>query len=122
MIFHKERNHWGCDGYRCVEYSLLSMDVAWHVLQESLCFIRYSCQAEKLGSNFFPVDQLKKSGHRNISQCLIKYREVVNCNECRFAFDEDTSWYSQYRIPKTYEDTFAERRNPVLHTDYVQAV
>lgn len=23
MIFHKERNHWGCMGYLCVEYSLI---------------------------------------------------------------------------------------------------
>lgn len=22
-IFHKERNHWGCHGYACVEYSLV---------------------------------------------------------------------------------------------------
>ena len=24
IVFHKERNHWGCDGYRCVEFSLMS--------------------------------------------------------------------------------------------------
>ena len=23
-ITHKERNQWGCDGYRCVEYALVS--------------------------------------------------------------------------------------------------
>jgi hypothetical protein len=23
-IFHKERNHWGCDGYRCVKYAFVS--------------------------------------------------------------------------------------------------
>jgi len=23
-IFHKERNHWGCNGFKCVEYSLIS--------------------------------------------------------------------------------------------------
>jgi len=23
-VFHKERNHWGCDGYRCLEYSFIS--------------------------------------------------------------------------------------------------
>jgi len=28
MIFHKERNHWGCDGYKCVEYSLMTSDYA----------------------------------------------------------------------------------------------
>lgn len=28
MIFHKERNHWGCAGYRCVEYSLMTSDYA----------------------------------------------------------------------------------------------
>lgn len=25
-IFHKERNHWGCDGYECLEYALISED------------------------------------------------------------------------------------------------
>lgn len=25
-IFHKERNSWGCDGYRCVEYAFVSED------------------------------------------------------------------------------------------------
>ena len=23
-IFHKERNHWGCDGFKCVEYAFVS--------------------------------------------------------------------------------------------------
>ena len=23
-VFHKERNHWGCGGYRCLEYALVS--------------------------------------------------------------------------------------------------
>ena len=23
-IMHKERNHWGCDGYRCLEYAFVS--------------------------------------------------------------------------------------------------
>ena len=25
-IFHKERNHWGCDGYQCLEYAFVSED------------------------------------------------------------------------------------------------
>jgi FkbM family methyltransferase len=28
LVFSKERNHWGCDGWRCVEYSLISFDFA----------------------------------------------------------------------------------------------
>ena len=36
MIFHKERNHWGCDGYRCVEYSLMTSDYAKSVLRAFL--------------------------------------------------------------------------------------
>jgi hypothetical protein len=28
-IYHKEPNHWGCDGYRCVEYSLISSRLAF---------------------------------------------------------------------------------------------
>uniref|UniRef100_A0A061R7U0 Methyltransferase domain-containing protein n=2 Tax=Tetraselmis sp. GSL018 TaxID=582737 RepID=A0A061R7U0_9CHLO len=27
-VFHKERNHDGCDGYKCVEFSLLSLSFA----------------------------------------------------------------------------------------------
>ena len=23
-VFHKERNHWGCEGYRCLEYAFVS--------------------------------------------------------------------------------------------------
>ena len=37
MIFHKERNHWGCDGYICVEYSFISKRSAWIAFQRSQC-------------------------------------------------------------------------------------
>ena len=37
MIFHKERNHWGCNGYSCVEYSLVSFEVANHVFLKTHC-------------------------------------------------------------------------------------
>jgi len=33
MIFHKERNQWGCLGYLCVEYSLISSEYAKQVLK-----------------------------------------------------------------------------------------
>ena len=36
MIFHKERNHWGCNGYSCVEYSLISSSYAQKVLHNFL--------------------------------------------------------------------------------------
>lgn len=36
MIFHKERNHWGCLGYLCVEYSLISSAYAKQVLKSFL--------------------------------------------------------------------------------------
>mmetsp|Transcript_10620 Transcript_10620/g.48792 ORF Transcript_10620/g.48792 Transcript_10620/m.48792 type:complete len:316 (-) Transcript_10620:283-1230(-) len=36
MIFHKERNQWGCQGYNCVEYSLISADLAKKVVQNVL--------------------------------------------------------------------------------------
>ena len=35
MIFHKERNHWGCDGYKCVEFSLISKAAAKRVFEAS---------------------------------------------------------------------------------------
>jgi len=36
MIFHKERNHWGCKGYLCVEYSLIGSTYAQKVLHTFL--------------------------------------------------------------------------------------
>jgi hypothetical protein len=36
-IFHKERNHWGCNGYTCVEYSFLSRKHARKVYVQSHC-------------------------------------------------------------------------------------
>ena len=36
IIFHKERNHWGCAGYKCVEFSLISSSYAQRVLQTFL--------------------------------------------------------------------------------------
>lgn len=36
-IFHKERNHWGCDGYNCVEYALISNNTAWDIFSSALC-------------------------------------------------------------------------------------
>ena len=36
MIFHKERNNWGCVGYKCVEYSLITEDYAQKVLHNFL--------------------------------------------------------------------------------------
>ncbi len=36
MIFHKERNHLGCDGYKCVEYSLMTSHYAKRVLRAFL--------------------------------------------------------------------------------------
>jgi hypothetical protein len=37
MIFHKERNHWGCSGYLCVEFSLISKAGAWTAFKASHC-------------------------------------------------------------------------------------
>jgi len=31
MMFSKERNHWGCAGYKCVEFSFISPSLAFHV-------------------------------------------------------------------------------------------
>ena len=25
MIFHRKRNHWGCGGYKCVEYAFIHL-------------------------------------------------------------------------------------------------
>ena len=39
LVFHKERNHWGCDGYRCLEFSLMTRAYAKAALAS---FIGYS--------------------------------------------------------------------------------
>eukprot|EP00980_Cylindrotheca_fusiformis_P001182 scaffold323_cov93-Cylindrotheca_fusiformis.AAC.4 len=36
-IFHKERNHWGCHGYSCVEYALISEDFLREANKASVC-------------------------------------------------------------------------------------
>eukprot|EP00890_Picochlorum_soloecismus_P003792 jgi/Picsp_1/4413/NSC_06635-R1_protein len=36
-IFHKERNHWGCNGYGCVEYALISMTKAREIFRKGHC-------------------------------------------------------------------------------------
>ena len=36
-VFHKERNHWGCDGYSCVEYSFISLTRAEQIFIHSHC-------------------------------------------------------------------------------------
>ena len=36
-IFHKERNGWGCDGYRCIEYAFISEDFLRKVNKEAIC-------------------------------------------------------------------------------------
>jgi Methyltransferase domain len=37
MVFHKERNQWGCDGYLCVEFSLIHADEARRIYQHEHC-------------------------------------------------------------------------------------
>ena len=37
MIFHKERNHWGCQGYSCLEYAFIENTTAWDIFQNAFC-------------------------------------------------------------------------------------
>lgn len=37
MIFHKERNHWGCQGYLCVEYSMIQHKEAEQIFRHTYC-------------------------------------------------------------------------------------
>ena len=36
-IFHKERNHWGCDGWKCVEYSFVSEEFLRTANRDAVC-------------------------------------------------------------------------------------
>ena len=36
-ITHKERNHWGCDGWRCVEYAFTSKEFLRQVTEATVC-------------------------------------------------------------------------------------
>jgi hypothetical protein len=36
-IFHKERNHWGCDGYYCLEYAFVSEDFLRRANADIVC-------------------------------------------------------------------------------------
>lgn len=37
MLFHKERNHWGCSGYLCVEFSLVHKAEAKRIFEHAHC-------------------------------------------------------------------------------------
>lgn len=37
MVFHKERNHWGCKGYECVEFSLIHRREAERMFRFTHC-------------------------------------------------------------------------------------
>ena len=37
MIFHKERNQWGCDGFNCVEYALIHLSDAHRLFEATHC-------------------------------------------------------------------------------------
>ena len=37
MVFHKERNHWGCNGYLCVEYAFISKEAGERVFRITHC-------------------------------------------------------------------------------------
>jgi Methyltransferase domain len=34
-VFHKERNHWGCNGYLCVEYALIEEETAFEIFKHT---------------------------------------------------------------------------------------
>ena len=34
-IFHKERNHWGCNGYKCLEYALIEEGTAHEIFKHT---------------------------------------------------------------------------------------
>mmetsp|Transcript_3273 Transcript_3273/g.20395 ORF Transcript_3273/g.20395 Transcript_3273/m.20395 type:complete len:523 (-) Transcript_3273:860-2428(-) len=66
MIFHKERNHWGCQGYRCVEYALVSLAAAKKRLPEL-----------PLYHSYFVVC---KNGFRSLSSPGTKQRQAKYCS------------------------------------------
>jgi len=37
-IFHKERNHWGCDGYNCLEYAFVSEEFLRKANKAAVCY------------------------------------------------------------------------------------
>ncbi|CAM9478970.1 unnamed protein product [Chrysoparadoxa australica] len=41
LIFHKERNSWGCNGYACLEYSLVQQTWATTVFHQAYCPYTY---------------------------------------------------------------------------------
>ncbi|KAG5190733.1 methyltransferase domain-containing protein [Tribonema minus] len=54
-VFHKERNHWGCDGYRCLEYAFVSAEWSRHVFHKTTC--PYSVKdASQLGALHATLD------------------------------------------------------------------
>ena len=36
-LFHKERNHWGCLGWTCVEFSFISQEAKRDIFAHDMC-------------------------------------------------------------------------------------
>jgi hypothetical protein len=47
-VFHKERNHWGCRGYKCLEYALISEDFLREANGASACITARRGQPSKI--------------------------------------------------------------------------
>ncbi|KAI8112046.1 hypothetical protein M9435_004538 [Picochlorum sp. BPE23] len=73
-IFHKERNHWGCNGYSCVEYAFISMEQAKKIFKSTHC-LRFQMIEDQ---EQLPEDC--KSGELYGKQCSVwtNSREEVN--------------------------------------------
>jgi hypothetical protein len=47
LIFHKERNSWGCSGHSCVEYAFISIAHAYRVFRKELCGKAFTTAADE---------------------------------------------------------------------------
>eukprot|EP00890_Picochlorum_soloecismus_P001523 jgi/Picsp_1/2371/NSC_05834-R1_protein len=59
-VFHKERNHWGCNGYACVEYAFIGIEKSRSVFKRSHCHIENTpntLQAQMLKNEFRKVTE-----------------------------------------------------------------
>eukprot|EP00578_Thalassiosira_sp_NH16_P023566 CAMPEP_0181103446 /NCGR_PEP_ID=MMETSP1071-20121207/14870_1 /TAXON_ID=35127 /ORGANISM="Thalassiosira sp., Strain NH16" /LENGTH=593 /DNA_ID=CAMNT_0023186521 /DNA_START=111 /DNA_END=1892 /DNA_ORIENTATION=+ len=92
-IFHKERNHWGCYGYNCVEYAFASEE-----------FLREANEALLCPSGYLPlpsVDMKLESGSQDQARSTTTSFEAVTPVEATNLFiEEGRPLFDEDLIPK----------------------
>jgi len=87
LVFHKERNSWGCSGYRCVEYAFISIAQTYRVFQNEVRESALATAAHQWEwfESFFFSNALPSIENTTSIQLFLHYsgRYIVECSSFR---------------------------------------